>query len=125
MRRTTLALFAAALAAVACGPLHPSTSADEARSIVIFANQSMDQADVYAVIPGSEGRRIGTVMAQHTDTLVLPNSMTARMGGINIVARIFASNKVLQSGPISLNSGDVVRVEMPASQLTLAVLPGS
>lgn len=123
MRRTTLALIAGALSAAACGPFHAGNSSDEDRSIVIFANQSMDQADVYAVVPGGEVRRIGTVMAQHTETLAVPSSMTARAGGINIVARIFASNKVLQSGPISLSSGDAVRVEMPATQLTLAVLP--
>jgi hypothetical protein len=103
--------------------LHTGSSSDENSGVVIFANQSMDQADVYAVIPGGESRRIGTVMAQHTDSLTVPSSMVARSGGINIVARIFASNKILQSGPIALTSGDVVRVEMPATELTLAVLP--
>jgi len=123
MRLISVAILAGALGTAACGPYHSGNASTEGRSLVIFANQSMDQADVYAVIPGGEGRRIGTVMAQHTDTLTVPASMTSRSGGLNIVARIFASNRVLQSGPISLSSGDAVRVEMPATELTLAVLP--
>src|SRR5207247_5747024 len=53
----------------ACGPFHRGTSASAA---IIFKNESLDQADVYASGPDGNPVRIGTVFAGATDTLRVP-----------------------------------------------------
>ena len=106
---------------LACGRLHMGS--DEDQSLVIFANQSLDQVDVYAAVSGGgEIRRLGTVMSNHTDTLVVPSTIANR-AGINILARIFASNRVLATGPTAIARGSAILVQLPSTELNLSVLP--
>ena len=118
--RALLALGFAALVS-SCGRMRMGS--EEERSYVIFSNQSIDQVTVFASVPNSEMRRIGTVMAGRTDTLEVAYSLTSRGSGINILARPFASNRLLQTGSFAFGRGDWVTVELQPSGLTLAVLP--
>src|SRR5690349_24770472 len=82
----SLAMFGAA----ACGPFHRGSGPPPA--ILYFTNESLDQADVFAVLPGDQPIRIGTVFAGQTDTLRLPPDVSNRGENVNVVARLLARN---------------------------------
>src|SRR5437762_12138333 len=65
-------LAAVVIPAIACGPFHRGGPPD---AVVVFKNEATDQADVYALGPGGEPTRIGTVFAGRTDTLRVPTSV--------------------------------------------------
>jgi len=90
---------------------------------VIFENQSLDQADVYAVMDAGQAQRIGTVFAGRTDTLTVPNDIVSSGGTVSIVARLLAHTYAPHTGPLTLNAGDRIRVTLPSNGSTLAVLP--
>jgi len=87
-----LATVALLGAATACGPFRSRGPAGEP-AILVFSNQSLDQATVYAVAPGADYIRIGTVMAGRTEELKVPPDMVLRAGTINIVARLLARSQ--------------------------------
>jgi len=120
--RVRLILFAAtALAAVACGPFHKGQGPPPA--YLIFTNESLDQADVYAVLSGNQPIRIGTVAAGRTDTLTVPTEVVTRGENVNVVARLLARSSRPSSGPIPLHPGDRLEVRLPIDQKMLVVLP--
>src|SRR5690349_17369056 len=65
-------LIAAMASLGACGPLHRGNGPTQTAT-VIFSNESIDQADVYAVVSGSQAVRIGTVFAGRTESLRVPS----------------------------------------------------
>jgi len=114
-----LVTLGAAVASAACGPLRRGPT--PAR--IIFSNQSLDQADVYAVSSAGGQTRIGTVMPGRTDTLRVP---TAALGGdnsTNIVARILARSRTPSTGMLTLNPGDLMQVTLSSDERILSVLP--
>ncbi len=113
-----LAIFLALGAA--CGPFHMGS---DQRAYLIFSNESLDQADVFAT--GSDGLpiRIGTVFAGRTDTLPVPETVTGQGGTVNISARLLARLGVPRSGPISIRPGDRFQVRLPTDEKMLVVLP--
>jgi hypothetical protein len=120
--RVRLILFAAtALAAAACGPFHKGQGPPPA--YLIFTNESLDQADVYAVLSGNQPIRIGTVAAGRTDTLTVPTEVVTRGENVNVVARLLARSSRPSSGPIPLHPGDRLEVRLPIDQKMLVVLP--
>jgi len=120
--RVRLILFAAAaLAAVACGPFQKGQGPPPA--YLIFTNESLDQADVYAVLSGNQPIRIGTVAAGRTDTLTVPPEVVTRGENVNVVARLLARSSRPSSGPIPLHPGDRLEVRLPIDQKMLVVLP--
>jgi hypothetical protein len=120
--RVRLILFAAAaLAAAACGPFHKGQGPPPA--YLIFKNESLDQADVYAVLSGNQPIRIGTVAAGRTDTLTVPTEVVTRGENVNVVARLLARSSRPSSGPIPLHPGDRLEVRLPIDQKMLVVLP--
>ena len=124
LRHLTLALATAGLVSTAaCSRIMHGS--DQATAQVIFVNQSLDQADVYAITDGGTSRRLGTVFAGRTDTLDVPSSVLASGGPVRIAARLLANSAAPRTGPLSISSGDVLRVTLPSSALTLTVLPGS
>jgi hypothetical protein len=124
MRHLTLALATAGLAsAAACSQV--LQGADEPAAQVIFVNQSLSQANVYVVTDGGTSRRLGTVFAGRTDTLDVPSSVLASGGTLRITVRLLASSAAPQTGPLSISSGDVLRVTLPSGAQVLTVLPGS
>lgn len=104
----------------ACGPFHMGSSE---RALLIFSNESLDQADVYA--SGSDGLpvRIGTVFSGRTDTLPVPATVLGQGGNVNISARLLAKSAVPQSGPVSMRAGDKFLVRLPSDEKMLVVLP--
>jgi hypothetical protein len=121
LRRLAPAALILLAGAAACVPLRRSAGPPPAR--LVFTNESLDQADVFVVIPGVHARRIGTVMAGRTDTLVVPADLVTRGGSLNIVARLFARSGAVQSGPVSIYPGEQYRVRLPLSGRLLSFLP--
>lgn len=106
--------------AIACGPFHRGGPPEP---VVVFRNESPDQADVYALGPGGEPTRIGTVLANRSDTLRVPLSVIGGANRVNIIARIFPSSRVVLSGPFSVSPGDTMTVTLGADEKLLSVLP--
>lgn len=113
----TLALVAFA---AACGPFRMGSAETAA---IVFTNDSIDQADVYAVGPDGAPFRLGTVLAGQTSTLTVPATVLGQGGNINVAARLLAHNRAPQTGAFSLRTGDQVRVRLPSDEKTLIVLP--
>jgi len=116
-----LGLLIALIAGAACGPFHHVGEPDP---VVIFTNESSDQAEVYAVSSGSPFR-IGTVSAGRKETLRVPLSVIGGTRTVDISARIFATNRYVHSGTFSLNPGDRVEVRLGADEKLLSVLPAA
>ena len=120
--RLTLALCSSIAAVAACGPFHRGAGTQPA--ILVFTNESTDQADVFAVFPGNQPIRLGTVFAGRTDTLTVPPEVTGRGENVNVFARLLARSARPSSGPIPIRPGDQLRVTLPLDQKMLTVLPG-
>ena len=104
----------------ACGPLHRGGPEP---AYVIFTNQSLDQADVYAVSSSGAQTRIGTVMPGRTDTLRVRQGAVGGDNQANIVARILARSRTPSSGLVTLSPGDRVQVTLSSDERILSVLP--
>ena len=115
-------LVVVTFAASACGPFRRGGDTD---AYVQFVNQSADQADVYAIPVAGDPIRIGTVYAGRTTQLTVPTTAIGGDGMVNIVARIFASNRAPRTGRVSLMAGQSIQVTLPPEENNLAVLPGS
>ena len=90
---------------------------------VYFTNDSQDQADVYAVVSGSQPVRLGTVFSNRTETLVMPGDIASR-ANVSVIARLLARNITPSSGLLSIRPGDKVSIRLPADQRQLVVRPG-
>ena len=124
--RTHLALVAASLvgAASACRPAQrPGETRPNAPAVVIFENQSLYQAAVYAITSGGLGVRVGTVQPGHTDTLALRGGLVDTGGGVTIVARLLARRGTPSTGTLLLRPGDRIAVTLPSTANILTVLP--
>ena len=110
----------AAVALAGCGPFHRGGQPEPE---ILFHNQSIDQADVYAIGPGGDPIRIGTVMGEKTDRLRVPLSVVGGTDRVNILARVFPSSRIIVSGPFTLTAGGLMSVTMPSDENMLAVLP--
>ncbi len=108
--------------AAACGHFGLPGS-DPERAAVVFTNESLDQANVFAVTGSGQTVRIGTVMAGRTATLLLPADMVNRAESIDIVARLLAGRAAPRTGSISVHPGERVQVRLPIDERTLVVLP--
>jgi len=117
-----LGIALALAATAACGPLRHRASPQE-QAIVSFTNESLDQADVYAVT-AVQAIRIGTVMAGRTENLIVPADIAFRGDNVNVVARLLAQRNRPQSGPITLRPGERLEIRLPMDQRALVVLPG-
>lgn len=119
LRRVVL-LVAVTASAAACGPFRRGGPPD---GVIIFKNQSSDQADVYALGSGGEPVRIGTVFAGRTENLRVPQGIIGGADRVNIIARIFASPRTVASGAFSLAPGDTMAVTLSSDEKMLSVLP--
>ena len=118
--RRIAVLAAVAISTVACGPFRRGGPPDP---VVLFTNESPDQADVYAIGSGGAAARIGTIFAGRSEPLRVPPSVTGGANRINIVARIFPGMRAVVSGPFTLSPGDTMRVGLSADEKLLSVLP--
>jgi hypothetical protein len=112
------ALMVAATAA--CGSARRGSG--EPPAVIIFSNESLDQATVYIVAPGADFRRMGTVIAGRTDTLTVPPGFAQR-GTVNIVARLLARSELPQTGPVSIRPGEQYQVRLQLDAKLLSFLP--
>jgi hypothetical protein len=118
-RGATLLALAGALSLGGCVR---STSAGGPESVAIsFENQSLEQADVFAVSRGTGARKLGTVFSGRTEALTLPGEL-ARRGDIALVARLL-SGYTVGSGVLGVGPGGSVKVTLPLDRKTLVVLP--
>jgi hypothetical protein len=104
----------------ACGPFHRG---GQPTPEILFHNQSIDQADVYALGPGGDPIRIGTVMGQKTERLQVPLSVSGASDRVNIIARLFPTSRVIASGPFTLIPGGLMDVTLPSDENMLGVVP--
>jgi hypothetical protein len=121
--RQLVRLFAAILivGVGACSPVRRGPAQPPA--YLVFSNNSLTQADVFIVSPGSGSRRVGTVMSGQTDTLRVPADIAMRGGTVNIVARLLARNQVPQTGPVSIQPGETYEVRLATDGRLLSFLP--
>ena len=119
-------LLATALALpAACSRNHPEQSEGSlvGPATIVFVNESLNQADLFAVVPGVESRKLGTVMAGRTEELVVPADIVGHSGNLNLVARLLARNNTPSSGPVAFHAGDRLQVRLPIDGKTLFVAP--
>ena len=105
----------------ACGPLR--RGAGQPPAVLIFSNESLDQATVYLVASGLNFRRLGTVFAGQVDTLTVPADLATRGGTLNIVVRLLARSEVPQTGPVSIRPGEQYQVTLPLNSRLISFLP--
>jgi hypothetical protein len=125
-RRTVLAVSLVA-ASSACARVHhsedePTEPVEPAQ--IVFVNESLDQADIFASSQGGETIRIGTIQAGRTETLNVPQQFVSR-GSVIIVVRLLARSGILRTAPISIGAGDRFEVRLPINGTQLTVLPAT
>jgi hypothetical protein len=122
-RRAIAAACVVGLAgAAACGHFGMG-SGGASDGLIVFHNESIDQADVFVVAPGTSFERIGTVFPGRTDTLRVRASILATGSGVNVVARLLARSNTPSTGSIPLHSGDMFDVRLTSDGRTLTALP--
>ena len=91
--------------------------------VLYFVNSSTVGADVFATATPRDQRRLGTVQPGGTGRFVLPREVI-RLGSTTVVARLHPSTRALQTGPLTVNSGDVFTVSLTTPATTLSVHAG-
>lgn len=119
MRHPAL-IIAIAFGAAGCAPLQRPAGDHEAT--LIFQNESLSQATVFVMVAGMGTTRLGVVQAGDTDTLMVPANITRRSTSVNIVARLFASRLVPQTGPVAITAGDTFVVTLNTAQRLLSIM---
>lgn len=105
-----------------CGPaIHHAISTPPESALVYFTNETLDQADVYA-ISASQRTRIGTVMAGRTEALFLPSALISS-SEVRVAARLLARNGLIDTGPVQFNAGDTYDIRLPSVGNNLLILP--
>ena len=117
--RLVPALLLAVVAGCAAGRRQGGNASPAAT--IAFTNESLYQAAVYIAAPGAGTRRIGTVFAGRTETLVVPRDIASRGGTVNIVARLINSSP--QTGPVSIQPGGRYAVRVTTDSRVLSFLP--
>ena len=119
LRSAAAALLLAA--AAACGPFHKGGGTPPAT--LVFHNEALDQATVYAVAPGSDFVRVGTVMPGRTEELSVPGDIALRSGTLNIVVRLLAHSGLAETGPVAIQPGERYDVTLPLDGRLVSFLP--
>ena len=125
LSRITSFSFVAGLAlGGACHGGKPRPAADpDAVATVLFTNESLDQADVFAVPGGGTRVRLGAVLPGRTETFTLDRSALGGTGSLVIVARLLARSNMPDTGPLTLIGGQRIAVRLSSDARTLSVLP--
>jgi hypothetical protein len=115
-------LFTAAALLSACSRNQVADEPGNEPAAVVFSNESLAQADLFAVVSGGgEVRKLGTVMAGRTETLRLSADLALR-GNVSLVARLFNGGS-LSTGVVPVHPGDTVHVQLPLNRSMLVFLP--
>ena len=122
MRAAGLLSLATATVLGACSRNQLNEDPGAVPALIIFDNESLTQADLFAVVNGSgESRKLGTVISGRTEKLRLPYDLAMR-GGVSLVARLL-NGGLVSAGVVSIRPGDTVRVQLPLNRSMLMVLP--
>lgn len=122
LRGTRLLVLAAATLLAACSRNQAGVEPGNEPAQIVFANESLVQADLFAVISGGgEARRLGTVMAGRTETLHLGADLALR-GSVSLVARLL-SGGTLSTGVVPIHPGDTLHIQLPINRSMLIYLP--
>lgn len=120
-RRAALVLVPAALLA-ACGPMRRG-GRNEPAATIVFSNQSLTQAAVYAAPRGGMQVRIGTVPPGRTESLRLYEGSLGGAGAVAIVVRLLGVDLPVSTGALNINRGDRLAVTLTSDGRQLMVLP--
>jgi hypothetical protein len=115
-------LGALLLAAGSCSRLRHGESAPAPSVQIVFINESLEQADVFALSAGGEQVRMGSVAPGRTATLNVPVQFV-RQGAVNIAARLLGRGAVIRTGSLTIRDGDRLEVRLPVAANVLSVLP--
>ena len=122
--RRTLASCVILAAMVACGHARSSSaSPDAGPTTIVFKNESLEQADVFAVRRSGGALRLGTVFAGHTDTLTIAQGTLPPGETVDFVARLLARSRTPHSGAVAVHPGEWLEVTLPVTANLLGVLP--
>lgn len=121
--RPSIAAAAVALALVACGGRRAAME-PAAPAFLVFENQTLFEATVFATARGGVPRRVGIVAPNRTETLALRGDvLAAGAGGVTITARLLADRRTPTTGPLTVRPGDRLRVTLPTAANILSVVP--
>ena len=121
-----LALFAALVTSAACAARKgegPEDAITLPPPVVVFNNQSIYQASVYALTSSGSRLRIGVVQAGRRESLHVPSSAMGGDRNVTFVARMLSRNFTPSSGSIGLMPGDTIEVILTNDGTALTVLP--
>jgi len=91
--------------------------------VMYFVNSSTVGAEVFATANPRDERRLGSVQPGASARFELPRE-AVRLGSTNVIARLHPSTRALQTGLLTVNSGDTFTVSLGLGANTLAVSPG-
>jgi len=121
-RSTRMLVLAAAALLGACSRNQVAAEPGNEPAVVVFSNESLTQADLFAVVSGGgDARKLGTVMAGRTETLRLSADLAIR-GSVSLVARLL-NGGTLSTGLVPVDPGDTVHVQLPLNRSMLVFLP--
>ena len=122
--RPSVAAAAVLVALVACAGRRTAPE-PVAPALVVFENQTLFEATVFATARGGVPRRVGIVAPNRTETLALKGDVLAAggAGGVIITARLLADRRTPTTGPLTVRPGDRLRVTLPTSANILSVVP--
>ena len=124
MRHRPAVAAVAVVLAAACGGRR-GTVVPEEPAVVVFENQSLFEATVFATARGGVPRRVGIVAPNRTDTLAIRGDVLAAggAGGLSISVRLLADRRTPTTGPVTVRPGDRFRVTLPTAANVLSVVP--
>jgi hypothetical protein len=108
---TAAAAIAMLVAQTGCARQQASTSDSTPASYasLVFANESPEQVEVWAVTPDISTRRIGTAMAGETSTIRVPNDFQGR---VSFYAKVRGSSAIPHFESYDLQPGAELRVRL-------------
>jgi hypothetical protein len=89
----------------------------------VFKNESLEQAEVFAVGRSGGAERLGTVFAGHTDTLTIPEGTLPPGESVDFVARLLTRRVTPHGGPVAVHPGEWLAVTLPTTTNLLSALP--
>lgn len=116
-------LLALSALSAACGGARRAPAPAGTPAEVVFTNNSLNQAEVFAVTRSGARARIGTVFAGRTETLRIPAGSLGADHTASIVARIRATGRAPSTGLITVAPGERVQVTLPNDERMLVTLP--
>jgi hypothetical protein len=111
-------------AAGSCGRFHSGAEPGTGPTTIVFQNESLDQADLFAVRRSAGALRLGTVMAGRTDTLEIATGTIPAGENVDFVARLLARGRAPHSGQVAVLPGQWLTITLPTTANILSVLPG-